>query len=132
MIMIDAFGRWNVETTLRVADAIAPHHVAWLEEPLPPDELDGYAVLAQKSPVPIAGGEHEYLVEGFKTLIDRGLHSVLQPDINWCGGLTTLKAVYDMAQAVGVRVCPHRGCEPFALHAIAAVDVEPLAESPRK
>jgi len=106
--------------------------VSWLEEPVQPDDLAGYAELAEKSPVPIAGGEHEYLAEGFRELIDRGLHAVLQPDINWCGGLTTLIDIYRMANQAGVRVCPHRGCEPFALPAIASLDPEPLAESGRK
>ncbi|HRX80885.1 MAG TPA: mandelate racemase/muconate lactonizing enzyme family protein [Pirellulaceae bacterium] len=131
-VMIDAFARWDIDTSLRIADAIAPHDVAWLEEPIQPDDLDGYAVLAEKSPVPIAGGEHEYLADGFKTLIDRRLHAVLQPDISWCGGLTTLIDIYKMAQAANIRVVPHRGCEPYGLAAIAALDRNPLAESGRK
>lgn len=131
-VMIDAFARWNVETSLRVAEAIAPYNVTWLEEPLPPEDLDGYAILAKQSPVPIAGGEHEYLADGFQTLIARRLHAVLQPDVNWCGGLTTLVAIYRMAQAAGIRVVPHRGCEPYALAAIAALDCDPLAESGRQ
>lgn len=129
--MVDAFARWDVETSLRVAEEIAPFEVAWLEEPLLPGNLDGYAELADRSPVPIAGGEHEYTADGFRELLDRGLHAVLQPDINWCGGMTTLIDVYQMARRRGVRVCPHRGSEPFALHAIAALDPDPLAESPR-
>lgn len=132
MVMIDAFARWDVQTSLRVAEAIAPLDVSWLEEPIQPDDLDGYAQLAEQSPVPIAGGEHEYLAAGFKELIDRKLHAVLQPDINWCGGLTALIEIYRMANQAGVRVCPHRGCEPYALPAIAALDPDPLAESGRK
>ena len=131
-VMIDAFARWDVDTSLRVADAIAPYDVAWLEEPIQPDDLDGYKILAAKSPVPIAGGEHEYLADGFKTLIDHRLHAILQPDINWCGGLTTLVEIYRMAQAANIRVVPHRGCEPYALAAIAALDDNPLAESARR
>lgn len=130
-IMVDAFARWDLDTTLRVADEIVPHGVTWLEEPLGPDDLDGYAVLMANSPVPIAGGEHEYLRVGFRQLIDGKLHAILQPDINWCGGLTTLVEIYRMANDAGIRVCPHRGCEPYALPAIAAFDRMPLAESPR-
>ncbi len=130
-LMIDAFARWDLDSTLKVADAIAPHNVAWLEEPLPPDDLDGYEKLAAKSSVPIAGGEHEYLAAGFRELIDRRLHAVLQPDVNWCGGLTTLVDIYRLAHQAGLRVVPHRGCEPYALPAIAALDASPLAESPR-
>ncbi len=131
MLMIDAFARWDVDTTLAVAEAVAPYDVAWLEEPIPPDQLDDYQRLAAQSAVPIAGGEHEYLAAGFQHLVDRRLHAVLQPDINWCGGMTTLVEVYKMAQQAGLRVCPHRGCEPYALHAVAALDKQPLAESPR-
>lgn len=130
-IMVDAFARWDVDSTLRVAEAIAPFDITWLEEPLPPSDFKGYAELDKHSPIPIAGGEHEYTSAGFRELLDRELLAVLQPDINWCGGLTTLVDVYRMAQDRGVRVCPHRGCEAFALPAIAALDLQPLAESPR-
>lgn len=130
-LMVDAYGCWNVDTALHVADAIEPYKIAFLEEPLPPDELDGYATLVQKCPIPIAGGEHEYTEKGFKALIDRRLHAVLQPDINWCGGLTAVVEIYRLAQAAGIQVCLHRGCEPYGLHALAALDDKPLAESPR-
>ena len=131
MVMIDAFARWDFASSLKIVEALADLDVAWLEEPLPPDDLDGYAALAAQSPVPIAGGEHEYTAAGFRKLIDGKLHHILQPDINWCGGLTTLVEIYDMARMHGLRVCPHRGSEPFAVQAIAALDPDPLAESPR-
>jgi L-rhamnonate dehydratase len=129
--MVDAYGMWDIETTLRIAEAIAPFKVTFLEEPLPPDDLDGYEKLVKRSPLPIAGGEHEYTEHGFRELIDRRLHAVLQPDINWCGGLTTVVEIYRMAKAAGIEVCLHRGCEPYGLHALAALDPKPLAESPR-
>jgi L-alanine-DL-glutamate epimerase-like enolase superfamily enzyme len=130
-LMVDAYGKWNLETTARAAEAMAPHNLTFLEEPLPPDDLDGYEELVKRTRVPIAGGEHEYLAGGFKELIDRRLHAVLQPDINWCGGLTTVVEIYKLAKATGLTVLLHRGCEPFALHALAALDPKPLAESPR-
>ena len=131
-IMMDAFGNWDVASTLEVARAIEEFGVEWIEEPVPPDDARSYRALMQQSPVPIAGGEHEYLEEGFRRVVSEGLHSVLQPDINWCGGMTTLVEIYRMASEAGLRVCPHRGSEPFALHAIAALDPRPLAESPRE
>ncbi|MDP7019031.1 MAG: mandelate racemase/muconate lactonizing enzyme family protein [Pirellulaceae bacterium] len=131
-IMIDAFARWDLETSLAVAKAIAPYRVAWLEEPLPPEEVAGYQVLERESPTPIAGGEHEYGAASFQEIAEQRRHVVLQPDINWCGGMTTLVQIYQIAAQHNLRVCPHRGCEPFALPAIAALDSQPLAESPRK
>jgi L-alanine-DL-glutamate epimerase-like enolase superfamily enzyme len=130
-LMVDAWMRWDVSTTLAIAEQIAACDVGWIEEPLPPDDLDGYAELAERSPIPIAGGEHEFMAIGFRPLIERRLHQVLQPDACWCGGLTELIRIYDLARAAGVRVCPHRGAEVWGLPAVAALDREPLAESGR-
>ena len=130
-VMIDAWMSWNLETTLAVAERLVGLDVDWIEEPLPVHDLDGYAVLAEQSPIPIAGGEHEYTAYGFRPLVERRLHQVLQPDVCWCGGLTELLKVYAMAAEAGLRVCPHRGSEPWSLHAIASVDPDPLAESGR-
>jgi L-rhamnonate dehydratase len=130
-LMIDAWMRWDVETTLAVADRVQEYNLGWIEEPLPADDLAGYARLCQQSSIPIAGGEHEFTAAGFRELIDGRLHQVLQPDVCWCGGLSELIRIYEMAHAAGLRVCPHRGSELWALHAIVALDPQPLAESGR-
>ena len=123
--------KWDVGTTLRAAEQMAEYDLKWLEEPLPPDDLEGYARLRDETAIDIAGGEHEFTAEGFKPLIEQRLHAVVQPDVCWCGGLTELLKIYALAENRGVRVCPHRGAEVWALHAIAAVDPDPLAESGR-
>jgi L-rhamnonate dehydratase len=130
-LMIDAWMRWDVATTLVVAEQIAPYNIAWIEEPLPADDWKGYAELSRCCPIPIAGGEHEFTAAAFADIIERGLHQVLQPDACWCGGLTELIKIYKLARAAGLRVCPHRGAEIWGLHAIAALDPQPLAESGR-
>jgi L-rhamnonate dehydratase len=130
-IMADAFMSWDEATALRVAHGIAEYDIRWLEEPLPADDLDGYERLCKQSSVPIAGGEHEYTAAAFEDLMKRGIHAIYQPDVSWCGGLTELFKIYEMACRYGVRVCPHRGSEIWALHAIVALDPDPLAESGR-
>ena len=130
-LMLDAFGKWNVATTREVADRIHRYDIAWIEEPLLPQEITSYTELCRHSPIPIAGGEHEYLIDGFRRLIDAHAHDIYQPDINWCGGLSTLIAIYELANRNEVRVCPHRGSEAFSLPAIMAFDNTPLAESGR-
>ncbi|ETX00540.1 MAG: hypothetical protein ETSY1_10855 [Candidatus Entotheonella factor] len=130
-IMTDAFLGWDLDTALRAAEGFANYDVGWLEEPLPLDDLVGYERLASESPIPIAGGEHEYTAAAFEMWMQRGLHQVVQPDVCWCGGLTELVKIYRMAEAYNVQVCPHRGCEVWALHAIAALNADPLAESGR-
>ena len=130
-IMADAFMSWDEEKALQVAEGIAELDIHWLEEPLPADDLAGYERLCKHSPVPIAGGEHEYTAAFFEQMMQRGVHAIYQPDVCWCGGLTELVKIYKMAETFGVQVCPHRGSEVWALHAIAALDPDPLAESGR-
>jgi L-rhamnonate dehydratase len=127
----DTHGNWDFEGTLRLAEAFAELGVGWMEEPLPEMDLELYGELCRRSPVPIAGGEHEYTVRGFRELARHKAHKVWQPDATWTGGMTQMKAVYALGRQEGVRVCPHRGAEVWGLHAIAALDPQPLAESPR-
>ena len=130
-LMIDAWMKWNVDLTLRIAERLEPLRIGWIEEPLSPDDLAGYERLTRSCAIPIAGGEHEFTAAAFRELIDRRLHAVLQPDVCWVGGLTELVKIYRLAIPAGIRVVPHRGCEVWALHAIAALDPHPLAESGR-
>ena len=133
VLMADSWMKWDMDQTRAVISRLstAGFELEWLEEPIPIDDEAGYAALVKESPYPIAGGEHEYTVAGFRHLVEKKLHSVLQPDVCWCGGLTELIRVYEMAAEHGVRVCPHRGSEIWSLHAMAALDPEPLAESGR-
>lgn len=131
LLMVDAWMKWDVDSTIAISKQIAAFNIEWIEEPLSPDDLIGYAILKENSAVPIAGGEHEFTSVAFETLIKQKLHSVLQPDVCWCGGLTELIKIYKMAIEAGLRVCPHRGSEIWALHAIAALDPHPLAETGR-
>ncbi|NQV25593.1 MAG: mandelate racemase/muconate lactonizing enzyme family protein, partial [Rhodopirellula sp.] len=77
-LMADAWMKWNLEETQAVISRIADLNLSWLEEPLPVHDEAGYAELVRTSPVPIAGGEHEYTSAGFKHLAEQRLHTVLQ------------------------------------------------------
>ncbi len=130
-LMADAAMKLDADTALRLVDALQGCNLEWLEEPLPPEDLEGYGKLRDQSPIPIAGGEHEYTAAAFDVLMRERLHAIVQPDATWCGGLTELVKIYAMGEKYGVRVCPHRGSEIWALHAIASIDPDPLAESGR-
>lgn len=130
-LMADAAMNLDVEAALRLIEALQGCNLDWLEEPLPPEDLEGYRMLRDRSPIPIAGGEHEYTADAFDVLMRDRLHAIVQPDVTWCGGLTELLKIYRMGKIHGVRVCPHRGSEIWALHAVASVDPDPLAESRR-
>jgi L-alanine-DL-glutamate epimerase-like enolase superfamily enzyme len=97
----------SVERALRSAEAIAPYDVMFLETPLWADDLDGYAELARRSPVPIAQGEWLTTSHEFAELIGRGCVQVAQPDIGRVGGLTEARRVAQMAAEHDILVVPH-------------------------
>ena len=79
----------------------------WIEEPVYPDDYEGYKMLAEKSDLRIAGGENETTRYGFKQLIEDCRLDILQPDITRCGGLTEAKRIGAMASAHHTTVIPH-------------------------
>jgi L-rhamnonate dehydratase len=130
-LMIDCWMKWDLPTALSAVKELEDFQLRWIEEPLPIHDLAGYDQLARVSRIPIAGGEHEFTALGFQPWIEHGRHHILQPDICWCGGMTEMVKIYQMAKAKGLEVCPHRGAELWGLHAIAALSENPLAESAR-
>ena len=121
-LMLDCYMAWDVEYTVRMAQLIEPYRVKWIEEVLPPDDYKGYGILNKKiSSTAIATGEHEYTRYGFQQLLDARGAEILQPDIQWCGGLTETKKICAMASAQAIPVIPHGGgLRHWDLHLIFA------------
>lgn len=86
-LMIDAGLAYDASTAIRRAHQFAEQRPFWLEEPLHPDDLEGYARLVEASPLRIAAGEQETTIQGFTALLDAGL-DVLQPDVARVGGIS--------------------------------------------
>ena len=105
-LMVDAGQKLTVDSSLERAKLFAPLGVKWLEEPLMPDDRDGYAELCPRSSVPIAAGELEATARGFEDLIALGMQ-VIQPDVAICGGLTVSREASRLAEAAGRRCVPH-------------------------
>lgn len=91
-VLVDAGQAWDWRTALDRARRFAQEGVYWLEEPLAPDDVDGYARLCGSSPVPIAAGEAEARLEDFEALLRRGDLDWIQPDPGRCGIWTMVQA----------------------------------------
>ncbi len=129
-LMIDCLARWDVPYTLEFARRAADLNLDWIEEPLYPDDLDGYERLCREvRGTRIASGEHEYNRYGFRELIRHKAAHILQPDLTWSGGLTEGRKIVKMAAQAGLPVVPHRGGSPYGLALIAASQNCPMAES---
>jgi len=90
-----------------LARALAEHDVHFLEEPLSPDDLDGFAKLVAVSPTPIATGEKETSRYGFRDLMERGALRIIQPDVARCGGISEIRRIAALADVRNVRIIPH-------------------------
>lgn len=115
----DAYMGWDVPYTLAMSERLREFDLAWIEEPLLPDDIDGYAYLNERSSIPISCGEHEYTRWGFKTLLERKATRILQPDGNRAGGITEMLRICALGSAYGVPVVPHSN-EAHNLHVIVA------------
>ena len=106
-LMVDANHAYNAFEAIRLAHILAEYDVYWFEEPVVPEDLDGYEEVRAASHVPIAGGECEYTRFGFRQLIDRRAVDILQPDLCAAGGFTEAMRIVAMASAASMPVIPH-------------------------
>jgi L-rhamnonate dehydratase len=129
-IMLDCYMAWDLEFTLRMAEAVRPYNVRWIEECLPPDDYEGYAELRRRvEGMAVATGEHEYTRWGFAELLSRKCCHIIQPDLAWCGGISEARRIAALASAHGVPVIPHAGgLQPWGIHWLAAQAPIPWAE----
>jgi L-alanine-DL-glutamate epimerase-like enolase superfamily enzyme len=108
-LMLDCWMSWTIPYTVKMAKKLEKYEPAWLEEPLLPDDVDGYAELRRKISIPVAGGEHEYTRWGARDLLKKGAVDVLQMDVTWAGGIAEMRKICAIASAEGVPVIPHAG-----------------------
>jgi D-galactarolactone cycloisomerase len=134
LLMVDINGAYTADIALACARAIEPYDIHWIEEPLPPGDLAGYAELRARSPIPIAAGEAHHTVRDFRNLIDGRCVDIVQPSIAGTGGLTEAKRIAALAQAHNLRVAPHvwGGAVGLATacHFIASLPAGPHTDHP--
>jgi L-alanine-DL-glutamate epimerase-like enolase superfamily enzyme len=111
-LMVDAGGseqfwphgyKWAIET----ARVLAEYDIAWFEEALPPDDIEGYVELRRQSPVPIATGEVLVRRQSFWPFLQRHAVDIIQPDCTKCGGLTEAWRIGWMAYEHNILLVPH-------------------------
>jgi L-alanine-DL-glutamate epimerase-like enolase superfamily enzyme len=126
-IMADAYMGWTLDYAKRMLPVLEPYHLRWLEEPVIPDDIHGYAELKSFGRVPIAGGEHEFNLHGFRSLLEARALDYIQFDTNRVGGLTQARKIAALAEAYSVPVVPHAG-QMHNYHVVMASLNSPMAE----
>ena len=126
-LMVDTNHAYGRAEALRLGYVLDELDLRWYEEPVAPEDIDGYCELRARLRTPIAGGENEHTLHGFRELLGRHAVDIAQPDVGSCGGLTAARHVVTLAQANGIEVNPHvwgsAVAQAASLHLIAALPV---------
>ena len=126
-VMADAYMGWTLDYAKRMLPLLEPFHLRWLEEPVIPDDIHGYRELKSYGRVPIAGGEHEFTLYGFRDLLVARAVDYIQFDTNRVGGITQARKIAELAEAYSVPVIPHAG-QMHNYHVVMASLNSPMAE----
>ena len=113
-IMIDCHGRHSLANAVEFCRVLAPYHPYFIEEPVPPENVDVMAEVRKASPVPIATGERLVTRFQFREVFEKQACHVIQPDLCHCGGLWEAKKIAAMAEAWYMGVAPHNPLGPVA------------------
>lgn len=118
-LMADANEAWRVDQAVRAMQALRGFDLVWLEEPIAPDNVAGYAHLRSLGQVPLAAGENLHTLPEFAQLIAAGGVDFPEPDLTTCGGITPFMKVARLAEAHGLPVISH-GAHELHVHLLAA------------
>jgi galactonate dehydratase len=105
----DANWAYDVDEAAKVGDAMAALDYWWLEEPIVPENVAGYAALRARTKVRLAAGESDFTAWHARELIERQAVGVIQPDVARAGGISETRRIADLAHAFHVAYAPHVG-----------------------
>jgi L-alanine-DL-glutamate epimerase-like enolase superfamily enzyme len=122
----DHYGHFGIEDGIKLAQALDPFNLAWLEDMVPWYYTDQYLRLKSSCTTPILTGEDIYLKEGFLDLFEAKAISICHPDIATAGGLLETKKIGDLAMEHGISMALHMAGSPITLfssvHCAAATE----------
>ncbi len=98
---------WSRKQALKVARELEKYDVAWLEEPLYKDDVEGYRWLRNNTTVEISGGELEHRLQRFRMLIESGAFDIVQADAVYSNGIAECRKVAVLAESHGLKFMPH-------------------------
>jgi D-galactarolactone cycloisomerase len=133
-LLADSNHAYLAPTAIRMGRALQDFGCLMFEEPVPPEDHDGYRTVRNALDIAVSGGECEFTRWGFRKLIAEGCVDIVQPDICASGGLSEFQKIWSFASAYGVPVMPHVWGSGVALsaalHALAAMPLQPYTANP--
>lgn len=125
-LCVDANWAYQVDEAVEVGKALFANGYSWFEEPLAPENEQGYEELRRRCDVPLAAGESNFTVDQAMRLVVNRTLSVLQPDVARAGGISETRRMVELARNHDVAYAPHIGmsgivCETASVHLSAAM-----------
>jgi L-alanine-DL-glutamate epimerase-like enolase superfamily enzyme len=116
-IAIEGHARWDLPTATRIARALEPYDIMWLEEIMPPDNPETFVRLKQATGIPLCQSERVFTRFGFRPWIEKQAADIIMPDLSWGGGLTEGRKIASLADTYYLPVTCHDTIGPVALWA---------------
>ena len=126
-VMADAYMGWSLDYAKRMMPLLDKFNLRWLEEAINPDDIHGYTELRRFGRTPIAAGEHEFTIYGFRQMIEAKALDYIQFDTNRVGGLTAARKIQALAESYSIPVVPHAG-QMHNYHVVMSSLNSPIAE----
>jgi galactonate dehydratase len=114
-IMVEFHGLWNRSAARQIVAALQQFDPIWYEDPIRADDIEGLAMLAADTSVPLAIGETVAGLADFRRLCERRAVGVVVVDVGWVGGVTVARKVAAVAESHGLPVAPHDCTGPVGL-----------------
>ncbi len=121
MLAMDAHWKYSVNDAIRLAQALEPFDLLWLEDPVPPENIEAQRHVTHSTRTPICTGENLYRKHGYRDLIEKQAARIIAPDIPKMGGLMEAKRVADHADLYYIPIAPHNVASPIGTVAAAHV-----------
>ncbi|MEZ4864719.1 MAG: mandelate racemase/muconate lactonizing enzyme family protein [Caldilineaceae bacterium] len=118
-IAIEGHARWDLPTAIRIARALEPYDILWLEEIMPPDNPEAFVRLKAATSVPLCQSERLFTRFGFRQVIEQPVADMIMPDVAWGGGITETRKICNQADTYYLPVTLHDTVGPVALWASA-------------
>ncbi len=126
MVAMDAHWKYGVNDAIKLAQALEPFDLLWLEDPVPPENIEAQRHVTHSTRTPICTGENLYRKHGYRELIEKQAARIIAPDIPKMGGLAEAKKVADHADLYYIPIAPHNVASPIGTvagsHVCAAIN----------
>lgn len=127
-IMIDCYMAWDREFTVRAAERLKQYNLKWIEDPLHPGAItENRDIRHDIKPIQLAVGNLEFGYKAFHQLLEAEAGDIIQPEVQWAGGMTEVRRIAEMTKAHGLPVIPH-GASVYNYHFVISHTNAPYAE----